>query len=161
MRITVRAIITLCILAALDCAHDGSAGLTAAASTQAPAVVSANGVVALPVGAAFTYDATRGGTCVSDPAADGLTYNITLATAANGLSARNGTITGTPTTPGVVSATLTATDGLGRTATDQFSIVVFAAGLPFPVLPAAPYQYTDAALPLPAHFTSAGNGTVA
>ena len=161
MRIPIRASAIFLSAITLGCARDGAGDLTAAGTPPAPAVLNANGVVALTVGAAITYDATRGGTCVSDPAAAGLTYSVTLAAGANGLSARNGSITGTATTPGVISATLTATDALGRTVNDQFNIVVFAAGLPFPVLPATPYQYTDAEVPLPAHFTSAVNGTVA
>lgn len=161
MRITVRASAILSCVIALACSRDGTGALTAAGTTATPTVLSANGVVSLTAGATATYDATRGGTCISDPVAAGLIYKLTLTGATAGLSTNGGTITGTPTTPGVVSATLTATDALGRAVTDQFSIVVFAAGLPFPVLPATAYQYADAEVPLPAHFTSAVNGTIA
>ncbi len=160
MRISV-ASPTLVLFAALGCAGDGRSALTSAQNTDAPAVVNANGVVGLTTGFASNYDATRGGTVVSDPAAGGLTYRIALTGSPNGLSTSGGSIIGIPTTPGVIGATLTATDGLRRTVTDQFSIVVFAAGLPTPSLPVAPYQYTDAALPLPAHFRTAVNGTTA
>ena len=77
MRIPVRAALLLC-LPALGCSRDGASDLTATGTPAAPVVVNANGVVALTAGAAVTYDATRGGTCVSDPLAAGLTYRITL-----------------------------------------------------------------------------------
>jgi hypothetical protein len=116
MRISV-ASPALVLFAALGCAGDGRSALTSAQNTDAPAVVNANGVVGLTTGFASNYDATRGGTVVSDPAAGGRTYRIALTGSPNGLSTSGGSIIGIPTTPGVISATLTATDGLRRTVT--------------------------------------------
>ncbi|HEU0053841.1 MAG TPA: cytochrome c peroxidase, partial [Longimicrobium sp.] len=133
---------------------DGSGGNGPVTPPTPPAVLVANGVVSATVGTALSYDATRGGTVFSDPAGGGLTYSVTFTGSANGLQAVGSTISGTPAAPGVVSVTVTATDNKGQTASDQFAIVAFAAGLPTPFLPALSYSYTDAAAPLPAHFLS-------
>jgi cytochrome c peroxidase len=149
----------------LACSSDSASSVTtpvAPVTPAAPALLSTNGVIATTVGAVLTYDATKGGTLCSDPAGSGLTYSITFSGAANGLSAIHGVITGTPAAPGVTTAMLTATDILGRTVSDPIAIVAFANNLPTPVLPAVPMQYTDAEVPLPAHFTLAvGGATVA
>ena len=144
---------------ATACSNDTTTAVTTAAATAAPVVASANVVVGATVGTPIAYDATKGGTVVTDAAAGGLTYTIVFSGPTNGLLAVGGTITGTPTAPGVMTATLTATDALGRTASDQFSVVAFASGLPTPVLPTVPLQYADAEVPLPTHFTSSVNGT--
>ncbi|MBI3789754.1 MAG: c-type cytochrome [Gemmatimonadetes bacterium] len=52
----------------------------------------------------------------------------------------------------VTTVTLTATDTAGASATQSFGIAAFAAGLPLPTLLPA-FQYRDAAIGLPAHFT--------
>ncbi|HEX5725885.1 MAG TPA: cytochrome c peroxidase [Longimicrobiaceae bacterium] len=123
-----------------------------------PAVLVPNGLLSATVGTSLSYDATRGGTVFSDPAGGGLTYSVIFAGPSNGLQAAGGTVSGTPAVPGIVSVTVTATDNKGRTASDQFAIVVFAAGLPTPSLPALPYPYTDAAAPFPAHFLTVTDG---
>ncbi len=119
-----------------------------------PAVVSGNAVVALTVGTSAFYDASKGGTAFSDPAKRGLVYRVEL-TGANGLTATGCDLMGVPLAPGVIQATVIATDALGRTATDRFTIVVFAAGLTSPVLPLLSDRYTDA---LPQHFLAQGPG---
>jgi cytochrome c peroxidase len=125
----------------------------------APAVASPNGSVAATVGVAFSYDATKGGTTFTPAgSAGGLTYSISFAGSADGLSAQGGTVSGQPETPGVVRATVVATDSLGRTASDAFAVAVFAAGLATPTLPTTPYGYSDASAPLPEHFLTAING---
>jgi cytochrome c peroxidase len=58
----------------------------------------------------------------------------------------------------VVRATIVATDSLGRTAGDAFAVAVFAAGLATPTLPATPYGYVDASVPLPEHFLASIDG---
>src|SRR6185503_12775966 len=65
-----------------------------------------------------------------------------------------GTVSGQPLAPRVTWATIVATDAQGRTASDRFAVVAFAAGLASPSLPRTPFAYTDAAVPLPAHFRS-------
>ena len=144
---------------ATACTNDTTTAVATAATTEAPVVASANGFVASTVGAAIAYDATKGGSVVADAAPGGLTYAIVFSGPTNGLSAIGGTIVGTPTAPGVATATLTVTDALGRSVSDQFSVVAFASGLPTPVLPAVPFPYADAEVPLPTHFTASINGT--
>ncbi|HET6764086.1 MAG TPA: cytochrome c peroxidase [Longimicrobiaceae bacterium] len=143
------------------CAGDAGTGATPVESVPALTIALPNGAVAATVGSALSYDATRGGEVCSNPAGGAITYTITFSGPSNGLSATGGRVTGTPTTTGVVDATLTATDRLGRTVTDAFAIAAFAPGLPAPVLPTVPAAYDDASLPLPAHFlANIGGGSV-
>jgi cytochrome c peroxidase len=150
------------LIAAMACGSDGSTttGATApvAATTAAPALVSANDVVATAVGTAVRYDASKGGLAFTDPGARGLTYSIAFSPSSNGLSAIGCDLAGTPSAPGVTIATITATDALGRTATDRFAIVAFAPGLLSPTLPAVSYAYSDSTVPLPAQFSVQGPG---
>ena len=110
---------------------------------------------AATVGAPFSYDATRGNTTFKDAAGKGLTYTVTLVPAANGLVAAAGKLSGTPATTGLVSVTITATDGAGATATDAFDVIAFAAGLATPTLDPS-LKYSDADGTVPAHFRAAG-----
>jgi cytochrome c peroxidase len=125
-------------------------------------LASANVAVAATVGSALSYDATKAGAAFAHPAGSTLTYSVAFTGAANGLSASGGTVTGTPTRPGIVAATITATDALGRSASDRFAVVAFESGLASPELPTPSYGYADAAVPLPAHFlASVGGSSVA
>jgi cytochrome c peroxidase len=54
--------------------------------------------------------------------------------------------------------TLTATDALGRTASDRFAVVAFRAGLASPTLPAVLDRYDDASVPIPPHFRAEAGG---
>ncbi|GJG88950.1 hypothetical protein tb265_41310 [Gemmatimonadetes bacterium T265] len=144
---------------ATACSQDSATAVRRATASAAPTVASANVVVGASVGTLIVYDATKGGTVFADAAAGGLTYTLALSGPANGLRAVGGTVTGTPTAPGLTTATLTATDALGRTVSDQFAVVAFASGLPAPALPAVPFRYADAEVPLPAHFTTSIDGT--
>jgi cytochrome c peroxidase len=114
-------------------------------------------IPALPatMGAAFSYDVSKSGG-FTDPSGRGLTYAVALGTPSFGLTATGGTISGTPSGLGVVSVTALATDKLGQSAAQVFSIAVFSAGLKTPTIGA--FQYTDAASPLPAHFLIPGPG---
>ena len=140
---------------ALACADQPVGGPTVAV---APTLALPNGAVGVPVGAAVTYDASKGGTTFA-VGGGALTYTITFSGATNGLTAQGGTVTGRPVAPGVTWATVIATDALGRTAGDRFAVVAFAPGLATPTLPVAPFRYTDAAVPLPAHFRATIDGT--
>ena len=154
-----RSALTLAVFTAA-CGGDSATTATtpASATTAAPALLATNDVYASTAGVALTYDATRNGTAFSDPAGKGLTYVVSFAPNPNGLTANRGVLTGTPASPGVITATITATDALGRSATDHFSIVSFAAGLPVPTLPALIERYADATSPLPGHFAQQGPG---
>lgn len=125
--------------------------------TPAPALANPNVVVGITAGDQCSYDATKGGTAFSG-ATGALTYRIAFDGAANGLSAIGGTVVGQSLGPGVAWATITATDAAGRSASDRFAIVTFARGLTTPTLPVSPYRYSDAGVPLPAHFFANAGG---
>ena len=152
------AALILCGVAAA-CGGDAASSIAPPTTTSAPpALRDANPAVAATVGVALTYDATRSGNTFSDPGRLGLTYSIAFSAPVDGLTTSGGNITGTPTTPGVALATITATDPLGRTASDRFGLVVFASELTTPLLPAPPLSYSDATVPLPAHFLASIGG---
>jgi cytochrome c peroxidase len=138
------------VLCALAFACDDPSG--PGPGDSAPVVASPNAAVGFTVGTAVSYDATQGGTTFDVPDGAGLRYTITFAGPANGLTAEGGTISGTPIAPTVVWVTVTATDSAGRSASDRFPLVAFAAGLGVPSLPTAPFSYTG---PLPPHFAAA------
>jgi cytochrome c peroxidase len=127
---------------------------TPVANVDPIAVVVPNVAQAAVVGVPFRYDASRAGTVFSDPRRTGLTYAVSFVGSNAGLTASGCDIGGAPTSAGVVTATVTARDTTGRTASQQFLIVVFAAELPSPTLPATSFAYSDAASPLPAHFVN-------
>ncbi|MES2177879.1 MAG: cytochrome c peroxidase [Gemmatimonadota bacterium] len=146
----------LCCTVLLACSRDAS--VSSPLTSPAPELLNANGPVGFITGSPVAYDATKGGTVFSDPALKGLSYRIAFEGPSLGLSSTAGSITGTGTGPGVVMATLTATDGEGRIVSDRFAVVVFASGLPVPMLPALSLQYADAEVPLPAHYAASING---
>jgi cytochrome c peroxidase len=156
-RLSSRFLFALLCVAAAGCSDSNTDDPITPVVPAAPAVINPNVAVAFTIGAAGTYDATQAGGVFSDPAGKGLTYTVTLPVA-NGLTASGGIITGTPTASGVARATITATDGLARSVSDQFAIVVLESGLPTPALPATPFQYADAEVPFPAHFNMAAGG---
>jgi cytochrome c peroxidase len=147
----------LSLAAALACAGD-PAGPKDDPAGDAPSLASPNGAVGVVVGTALNYDATKAGATFAAPAGAALAYSISFPGASGGLSAEGGTVTGQPAVPGVTWATIVATDQRGRSASDRFAIVAFAAGLPTPALPPTPFAYSDAALPPPAHFRTVVNG---
>lgn len=123
-------------------------------------IASVIGAQAATVGVPFRFDASKGGTAFTDPRKTGLIYATTLAGMPQGLSAVGCDIIGTPTTPGVHQVTITARDSTGRMATQQFTLVVFAADLVAPTLPATLHAYSDATSPLPRHFTNANTAAL-
>ena len=152
-------VLLLASILAASCGPEGTSNImTATPNATAPAVLSANDVVAASVGTPLQYDASKGGVAFSDPAGRGLAYSVALAPATSGLTTTGCVVAGTPNIPGVITATITATDGLGRTVTDRFAIVAFAPGLLLPSLPAPSERYSDASAPLAAHFLAPGPG---
>ncbi len=124
-------------------------------NATAVALVSGNTPQGATVGGAFSYDATKGGTAFTGTA---LSYAVTFAPGANGLTATNGRISGAPTAAGITNATIIATDVGGNSVSNVFPIVAFSVDLAAPTLPATGYAYSDATSPLAAHFTIAVGG---
>lgn len=135
---------------------------TVPASAEPVRVSSVHTPIGATVGVGFTYDATKNGSCFTDPRGTGLTYAVTFAPSANGLTASNGRLAGTPAAAGIVTITIVATDATGSSASTSFPVVAFASDLRAPVQPANAFAYSDASLPLPAHFFdgNAPGGTV-
>jgi cytochrome c peroxidase len=141
----------LIILAALA-ACEGGAGTTTPVVEPAPlAVQTQNAPQAAVVGTPFEYDATRGGTAFSGGSGP-LSYTVSFAPSANGLTASAGRITGLPEAAATTTVTVTARDQRDGTATQSFAVVAFSADLGAPALPAALLAYSDARVPLPQHF---------
>ena len=138
-------------------ACDGGAGPTTAVVEAPLAVQTQNAPQAAVVGTSFDYDAARGGAAFSGGSGS-LSYAVSFAPSANGLTASAGRITGRPEAAGTITVTLTARDELGATATQSFAVVAFSADLGSPTLPFAPHAYSDARVPLPQHFLADGPG---
>ncbi|MEO8562275.1 MAG: cytochrome c peroxidase [bacterium] len=152
---SILALIALAVVVA--CGGDAASGVTPVSSTDAPpSVASANVAVAATVGIALTFDATKSGAAFS--AGGPLTYSVVFSGSPNGLVASGGTITGKPATTGTIQATITATDALGRSASDRFAIVTFESSLGTPTLPTPMFPYDDAGAPLPPHFVAVVGG---
>ncbi len=115
------------------CGGGGESGGSGIASTpvavnQAPITASANADQSATVGDAFSYDATQAGASFTDADGDSLTYAVSYSPAAQGLSDTTGVISGTPSTEGTITVTITANDGNGGSVSDSFDIVVSPAG---------------------------------
>lgn len=113
----------------LACAWFSLSGCSGVGSDEAGGVVNAAPAVAQPnadqsaqVGYAFSYDATQSGATFSDADGGALTYTVSLAPDGRGLSAANGAISGVPTGAGPLTVTITATDDMGASASDQFTL---------------------------------------
>jgi cytochrome c peroxidase len=151
-RARICALVALAAATALVAIGCGEHAFPPAPPTGPPSVGVTLRPQAATVSAPFNYDATLGGTAFIDAKARGLTYAVTFSPSANGLTASGGRVSGIPLAPGVISVRVTATDVGGEVATQSFPVVAFAAGLLSPSLQATPYQYSEAANPLPAHF---------
>ena len=93
-------------------------------TNAAPIVASANAAQQARAAEAFRYDAAQGGATFSDADGDALSYSTAFTTAALGLSASGGEVSGTPSQAGSVTVEITASDGRGGEATDSFVIDV-------------------------------------
>ncbi len=159
MRISLGLSLSLALSAAA-CGGDAARSLTPLSADSAPpSVGSANVAIAATAGVALNYDATKGGAAFANPAGGPLAYTVAFTGTTRGLTSSGGTVTGTPSGPGMVPVTITATDALGRSASDRFAVVVFESGLASPELPTPSHRYADAGVPLPAHFLASVAGT--
>ncbi len=120
---------------------------TNAAPSVAAAVPDQTGFV----GVAFNFDATQNGTTFTDADGDLLAYSVTFDVDGTGLSATDGTVSGTPTTATTIVATIAADDGNSGTASDSFLITIRPAAAERPSLPDTPFNYANQ--DLPSHYT--------
>lgn len=95
---------------------------------QVPILASANIDQTATVGVTFEYDATQGNASFTDDDSDPLTYTVSYDPAAQGLTDAAGLISGTPSSEGTITVTITASDGKGGSASDSFDIVIAPAG---------------------------------
>jgi cytochrome c peroxidase len=144
---------------------DGSTGpdVTTAGPRQpanrAPVVSSANAAQTTTVGVAYTYDASKAGSTFTDADGDSLTYALTVSPANSGLTTAAAVISGSATTAGNYSITVTANDGKGGVTSNVFTLTIAPAPVVrAPALPASSFLYADASINLPRQFTTgAGN----
>jgi len=102
------------------------------------------------VGTPFDLDIRSSFTAVKP---GGLSYSASFTPAGTTcLSLQNGHLVGTPDAPGLITTRIVAMDAGGDTVSQSVSVVVFAAGLPSPVLPEALLGYSDARAPIPQHY---------
>ena len=145
-------VLTLSACSGADAVDDAGAPTIAAPNAVPLSLRTPNSPQGATVGVTLNYDATQGGTTFSGT---GLSYGVAFTPSANGLSAVNGRIIGTPLAAAVTTATIVATNAAGNSVTNAFSIVAFAPDLNALTLPAVSFAYSDARLPLPRHFTQA------
>jgi cytochrome c peroxidase len=125
------------------------------AANKPPVLAAPNADRDAVLGAAFAYDAAQAGATFRDDDGDALTVTVRLSDATRGLAASGSTIAGTPTRGGRITAIVTASDGRGGSASDEFDLLLVpgrAARLARPVLPTTPFAYSDASAPLPPQF---------
>lgn len=97
-------------------------------------------------------------TAFADRRQQGLTYLATFDPSTTTLALAGASIAGTPQTTGVIRIHVIATDAEGDTASQRFSVVVFAAGLTTPNLPTVSFVYSDVQRPLPPQYLNPGPG---
>jgi len=126
-------VIISCVIVLTACGGGGGGSTSTGAgggtgggqnTNSAPMVSNANLDQAAQVGEVFTYDPTQAGTTFSDPDGDTLSYDVTLAPANAGLTVQGTAITGTPDREVNITVTITASDPMGLTASDQFTIFI-------------------------------------
>jgi len=148
--------ITVLLTATDGTGRSASHTFTINVASAAPIVVaSANTAQGATVGQLFDYDATRSGATFQSGSGVAMTYTVSLTPAGSGLSAQQGRITGVPLLPGIVTATIVATDASGNAASNAFPVVMFGADLVPPTLTTT-FNYSDASAPLPAHYRVQG-----
>ena len=170
-------LMTLSLLSLAACGGSDSSGSTTPASTDGstgpdvttaglrqpanrpPVVSSPNTTQTATVGVPYSYDASKAGTVFTDPDGDRLSYVLAISPANSGLTTSGTTISGTATTAGNYTVTLTANDGKGGVTSNAFTLTIAPAPtVKAPVLPANSYLYADASINLPRQFTAgAGN----
>ena len=129
-RLSWQAVSIICAAALLSACGGGSGGGTTtnptpvAPSNSAPVLANANPDQSAVTGTAYEYDATQGGSTFTDADNDTLSYSLSYAPNANGLTDNSDVINGTPTLSGAYDITITASDGNGGSAADSFTLTV-------------------------------------
>ena len=95
------------------------------------------------------YDATQGGQTFADADGHALSYEVSILSAPPGFSVQGTRIVGMLSAPGFAKVKIEARDAFGGVTEDSFAFVVPSAINTRPTLPATPYIYEDAKLPLP------------
>lgn len=95
----------------------------------------------------------------SAPRPPGTPIRVRFTPDPNGLRLVDGEIRGTPLRPAVMAVTVVIGRQGDRPTTLHFPIVVFADGLPVPVLPTSPSGYSDLRVPMPRHFLADASGS--
>jgi cytochrome c peroxidase len=138
-----RWLILCCLLGACD----------ALTGTDAPPAIGAElQPMGATVGSQIDADVRAGFT---DRGGKGLVYTAVFTPAVQSLAIADGHIKGVISQPGVIAATVTATDTDGRSVSQTVQLVFFATGLTTPTLPATLFAYSDASRPLPGHYLNA------
>ena len=149
--------ITVLITATDGTGRSASHTFSISVAGAAPIVVaSANVSQGATVGQPFDYDATKNGATFQSGSGVAMTYTLSITPAGSGLSAQQGRVVGVPLQPGIVTATIVATDASGNVASNAFPVVMFGADLVPPTLNTSAFNYSDASAPLPAHYRIQG-----
>lgn len=130
------------MLLGAGCSGGGNSGPPAAPPpppapiNRAPIVVNANADQRFIELHPSRYEATQGGMTFADPDGDPLTYAVHVSYPFDDIAVQGTTISGSPRHPHMVaSVSITATDGAGAMAVDQFDIVVRPNAVPTVVRP--------------------------
>lgn len=116
---------------------------------QRPSVVLPNPNREVAALAPIDYDATQGGTTFADADGHALSYEVALLSAPPGFTVQGTRVVGMLSGPGYAKVKIAARDAYGGVVEDSFAFVVPAAIATRPTLPATPFVYEDAKLPLP------------
>lgn len=116
---------------------------------QPPSVVLPNPNREVAVLAPIDYDATQGGTTFADADGHALSYEVAILSAPPGFTVQGTRIVGMLSGPGFAKVKVVARDAYGGVVEDSFAFVVPSAIATRPTLPATPFVYEDAKLPLP------------
>jgi cytochrome c peroxidase len=136
-------------------ARDGRGGeatdsfLVLLRGNRPPSVVLPNANREVAALAPIDYDATQGGTTFADADGHALSYEVAILSAPSGFTVQGTRIVGMLSGPGFGKVKIAARDAYGGVAEDSFAFVVPAQIATRPTLPATPFVYEDAKLPLP------------
>lgn len=100
----------------------GFFGGSGGSGNSAPVIGTSNSDQSAAIGHDFTYDASQNGSTFTDAQGDRLTYTVTFSPDTGDFMATGPNITGTATTIGDVTVTISASDGTVESTADSFVI---------------------------------------